>query len=329
MPVHNEQDCIVECLDSLLDCDYPREKLEFIIADGASTDNTIESVRNFSHKNPDVAIKLVDNPQKTQGYGLNSAIRNLSDESRVVVRADAHSIYPSNYIAKCVETLHRVDAANVGGVMVPQGRRSVQRAVAFCMSHPLGVGNAKFHLGGYSGFVDTVYLGCFRRDIFTKVGMFDPLMTPNEDSEFNLRIRRAGEKIYIDESIQVLYFPRDNFAKLFRQYFRYGTGRCRTLKKHGRFTSLRQIMPPLLVLGTVFLGLLGFWWSWGWLPFLLYLFVLLSVSFSGVLRRRDPAMVLIVPCLMIMHYAWGLGFLYELCSRSFLRNTGALSVISA
>ncbi len=311
IPTYNEAACIVPCLESLLDGDYPRERLEFVIADGASTDNTTDVIDDFHRHHPDLAITIVENPNRTQGYGLNLAIQNLSADSDVVVRADAHSLYPRSYIADCVKTLRRVGAANVGGAMLPQGRGPIQRAVAFCMSHPLGVGNARFHLADYSGPVDTVYLGCFRREVFDKVGLFDPVMTPNEDSELNLRIRRAGEEIYLDSSIQVGYFPRDSFRKLIKQYFRYGEGRCRTFKKHRRFTSWRQIIPPLWALATPLLCILGWWTPWMWLPLLLYATVLMGVAVTAAVRRRDAAMLLVPLCLMVMHYCWGMGFIRE------------------
>ncbi|WP_333656536.1 glycosyltransferase family 2 protein, partial [Dissulfurispira sp.] len=191
IPVYNEENAIIQCLESLIDGDYPLDNLEFIIADGGSSDRTLEVLKEFASKNKNVAVKIVNNAFKTQGYGLNIAIENADIKSEIILRADAHSIYPKNYILDCVKTLREVDADNAGGVMVPVGETPFQKAVAFCMSHPIGVGNAKFHLGGYSGFVDTVYLGCFKKNIFEKIGLFDPEMTTNEDAELNLRILKS------------------------------------------------------------------------------------------------------------------------------------------
>ena len=180
------------------------------------------------------------------------------------------------------------------------------------MSHPLGVGNAKFHLGTQSGFVDTAYLGCFKKDVFEKVGLFDPAMTPNEDAEFNLRIRKEGGTIYLNHEIRVGYFPRDTLAKLMKQYYRYGQGRCRTSKKHKAFTSLRQVVPPLWVVVTLVLLILSLSSVVYLLPLLVYFFVLLSVSIFGAYRKRDAAILLSPICFGVMHYAWGLGFFSEL-----------------
>jgi succinoglycan biosynthesis protein ExoA len=312
IPTYNEQDTITSCIESLLDGDYPVGTLEFIIADGGSTDNTRQEVEHFRRRCPDVRIKVLHNPRKMQGHGLNMAVRNVSADSEIIIRADAHSVYPRHYIAQCVESSLTTDADNVGGVMVPLGQGSLQRAVSFCMSHPLGVGNAKFHLGNQSGFVDTAYLGCFKKDVFKKVGLFDPAMTPNEDAEFNLRIRKAGGTIYLNHEIRVGYFPRDTLAKLMKQYYRYGQGRCRTSKKHKAFTSFRQVVPPLWVVVTLILLVLSLSSVVYLLPLLVYFFVLLSVSIFGACRKRDAAVLLSPICFSVMHYAWGLGFFTEL-----------------
>ncbi len=315
IPAYNEQEAITDCIGSLMATDFPRERLEFIVADGNSSDDTCKRVEDFARSNPDARIRVVNNPHRTQGHGLNIAIQNADKDSQIIVRADAHSIYPANYVADCVKRSLSTNADNVGGVMVPLGKGFLQRAVSFCMSHPLGVGNAQFHLGNHSGPVDTVYLGCFKRAVFEKAGFFDAAMTPNEDAELNLRIRKSGGTVYLDSNIRVGYFPRDTLAKLARQYFRYGQGRCRTSKKHRAFTSIRQVVPPLWIVLTVLLLLLSAYSVFFVLPLAAYALVLLLVSAYGSYKKRDGAVLLSPVCFGVMHYAWGLGFLSELFRR--------------
>jgi len=312
IPVFNEEGTITNCIESLMNGDYPLDKVEFIIADGDSSDNTLKNIEDFSEKKPNVKIRVVNNLCKTQGHGLNIAIQNVSKNSEIIIRADAHSIYPPNYIADCVKTLLSTSADNVGGVMVPLGRGYLQRAVSFCMSHPLGVGNAKFRLGNHSGYVDTVYLGCFKKDIFEKVGLFDPAMTPNEDAEFNMRIRKSGGTVYLNSNIRVGYFPREAITELMKQYFQYGQGRCRTFKKHRAFTSVRQVIPPFWVILTLVILALSSLSKFFILPLLAYFLILLVVSIYGTYKRWDTAVLLSPVCFAIMHYAWGIGFFIEL-----------------
>lgn len=312
IPVLNEENTVVQSIASLMEGDYPVDKIEFIIADGGSSDETLNNIRRFHSEHSGVRIKVVDNPYKTQGFGLNIAIQQVDHQSEIVVRADGHSIYPKNYVLDCVTTLLSSKADNAGGVMLPVGRDPFQKAVSFCMSHPLGVGDAKFHLGNYSGFVDTVYLGCFKKEIFKKVGLFDPLMTPNEDAEFNLRILKAGGKIYLNNNIRVQYFPRESIIKLIKQYFRYGQGRCRTFAKHRQFTSWRQLIPLVWFILTLILIGMSFISKVFVIPILLYLSIVFFVSVQGSLRNRSLSIMLSSIPFVIMHYAWSLGFYFEM-----------------
>ena len=316
IPTYNEDNWIIECIESLLDGDYPLDKIEIVIADGHSTDGTVDRIRKFASEHRDITIKVVNNPDKTQGYGLNLAIQSADPNSEIILRADAHSIYPQNYVSSCAKTLMDVEADNVGGVMVPKGNTLRQKAVAFCMSHPLGVGNAKFHLGDYSGFVDTAYLGCFKRSVFDKAGLFDPQMTPNEDAELNVRIRKTGGHVYLNGNIKVDYFPRDSLVKLLKQYFRYGQGRCRTFKKHKAFTSIRQLVPPLWAVSSFVFLALSLTWPVFAIPLLVYVLTLVIASGYGAFKEHDLAILLSPVCFVIMHYAWGFGLLQQMFART-------------
>ncbi len=108
IPVFNEEGTIINCIESLMNGDYPLDKLEFIIADGDSSDNTLKNIEDFSDKNPNAKIRVVKNLCKTQGHGLNIAIQNINKNSEIIIRADAHSIYPPNYIADCVKSILNV-----------------------------------------------------------------------------------------------------------------------------------------------------------------------------------------------------------------------------
>jgi len=313
IPCYNEENYIKQCLDSLID-DFVLQNAEILVLDGMSTDRTRFVVERYIKNHKNISIKLLDNPKKYQSYGLNSAMGSARGE--VIVRADAHTKYPKDYVKKCVELLVNIDAEGIGGVMTAKGKTRFQKLVALAMKHPVGVGDAKFHLGNYSGYVDTVYLGTFWKGIFNKLGGFDPHTHPNEDAEFNLRILESGGKIYLDKSIKVEYFPRDSLKKLTKQYFNYGKGRSRTTLKHRRFTSPRQLAPIALVLGILASLILSVVISPVFLFFpASYVSSILIVSllsfFKGEMRKFADVFLLSV-IFMSMHISWGLGFLAKL-----------------
>ena len=309
MPCYNEERYITPALESLID-DYCLKNCEFIVVDGMSEDKTQDQVHSLMKKG--LSIRLFKNRKKLQVHGLNLALSKARGE--FVVRVDAHCLYPPGYIQKCMELLKTKDALNVGGMMIPRGKGTTQEAIARALTHPIGVGNAKWHLGNYTGYTDTVYLGTFRRELFEDIGFYDPNSHPNEDAELNLRIIKSGGKVYLDSSIQVIYFPRESLKELGRQYFHYGRGRCYTTLKHRKITSYRQIAPVLLVIGLFLSILLSFFQPAFLLGPLSYVLAVLLIPLLSWPKQSVPLRqrVLTGLAFLVMQVGWGLGFLSRL-----------------
>lgn len=317
MPCLNEEEGILGALQSLVD-DWVLAKGEVLVLDGGSVDGTRRVVEEFAKNRgvcgPDAAIRIIDNPDRYQAFGLNAGIRAARGE--FIVRADAHGLFPPGYVRNCVDLLKAKEpegAANVGGVMEPRGATLRQKAVALAMQHPLGVGNARFHLGTKSGFTDTVYLGTFRKSVLEEIGLYDAGLRTNEDAELNLRLLEAGRKIYLDHNLRVIYFPRKTFSALARQYFSYGRGRARTTRKHRRVTGWRQVIPPVFIpiLAAAMVG--GAWRPLLWLfPAAYGAAVFLAAALIPSAGRSDrPApgvRIAAAGAMIVMQISWGIGF---------------------
>jgi len=312
MPCYNEEKYIGKSLESLID-DYCLENCEIIVVDGMSEDRTQDIVNSFIKKG--LPIRLFRNDKKLQVHGLNLALSKAKGE--IIVRADAHCLYPSGYIRKCVDLLMTEDALNVGGMMLPKGEKTVQKAIALALRHPLGVGDARWHLGNYNGYTDTVYLGTFRKKLLEDIGLYDSKSSANEDAELNIRILKAGGKVYLDSSIQVTYFPRESLKELAVQYYRYGRGRCYTTLKHKKMTSYRQIAPVLLVIGLFFSIISSFLQPLFLLFPLSYLCVVFLTALLSWPKQSIPFKQRIFTGLafLSMHTSWGVGFLSRLIFR--------------
>jgi succinoglycan biosynthesis protein ExoA len=246
MPAYNEEHYIAACIASVQAQDYPRDLIEILVADGQSTDATRAILAELAAADP--RIRVLDNPARLQAAGLNQIVREATGD--IIVRMDVHAEYAPHYVRTCVETLERTGADNVGGAQRPKARTAFQRALCAALTSPLGVGGARYRSPESEGFVDTVFLGAFRRRVFEAIGLWDPGAITNEDAELNQRILDAGGQIYLSRDIVVHYFPRDSFKTLARQYFRYGKGRARTLLKLGRFPTLRPLIPFAMVTAT-------------------------------------------------------------------------------
>lgn len=250
MPCLDEIGFIEACLRSVQQQTYARNLIEVLVADGGSTDGTREVLERLAREDP--RIRVIDNPDRIQAAGLNRILREAKGE--VIVRMDVHCEYAPDYVDRCVAVLERTGADVVGGAQRSRGRTAFESAVSAALRSPLGMGGAAYRSADNEGFVDTVFLGAYRRSAFERAGAWDPRAVTNEDAELNQRLIDAGGRIYLSREIVVHYVPRGSLPALARQYFRYGRGRARTLLKHRRFLTIRPALPFLAVLA----GLLMF-----------------------------------------------------------------------
>jgi glycosyltransferase involved in cell wall biosynthesis len=210
IPVYQERDFIRPCLDSVLNFLLPEDTtIEAFVIDGMSTDGTRELIAdNYAG---DSRIRLIDNPARYQSAGLNKAIDLATGD--YIMRLDAHSHYPRNYLLMCLETAIRSDADNTGGIVTTQRRGSTYQAglVQALITHRFGVGNSGFRTDAPEGPADTVPYGFFKRDIFDRVGKFDERLIRAQDYEMNRRIIHRGGTIWRNPKIDIAYYPQPDF----------------------------------------------------------------------------------------------------------------------
>lgn len=310
MPIRNEGRYIDRCLRSVLCQDYPHERMEVLLVDGMSDDNTRQLARQCLAESTLYAFKILDNPERNISDALNLGIRAARGE--VILRVDGHTVLAANYISRCVHALSETGADNVGGPMRAVGETMMGRAIALATGSPFGVGNARFHYADQAGWVDTVYMGAFHRSVFTKIGMFDPELVRNQDDEFNFRMTRAGGRIWLDPEIVSTYYARGSLTALARQYFAYGFWKVRVIQKHGRPASWRHLVPITFLVALVSAMLLGLVIS-SWLPLATilvpYLLVASAFAFSIARATRWRYLPLVPLAFPTMHLSYGFGFL--------------------
>lgn len=317
VPCYNEKATIRELLNGIYNQTYPRSKIAVIIADGMSIDGTRQEIKEFQTEHPDLSIRIVDNIHQTIPSGLNQAVKVSPGE--FIIRLDAHSAPSEDYVEKCVKALQTGLGDNVGGVwQIRPGDKSWQaRAIAASASHPLGVGDARYRIGGDAQSVETVPFGAYRRSIFDQIGYYDETLLTNEDYEFNVRIRQAGGTVWFDPSIQSVYYARPNLISLAAQYWRYGFWKARMIRRHPKTLRWRQLLPPLFVISLIILGLFSIVYPAAlWVLVLelgLYGVVLLIAGIQLVVKKRDIIMIFGVPlAIATMHITWGVAFLWSL-----------------
>ena len=310
VPCRNEVSAIAATLDSIRSQDPIDGDFEVIVADGMSDDGTRAILSQLMAA--DSRITMVDNLEGIVSTGLNRAIRQA--QGKIIIRMDAHTIYARDYVRRCVEVLRETDADNVGGPWVARGAGTIGRAIAAAFGSGFAAGGARSHDRHYQGIVDSVYLGCWRREVFERVGFFDEELVRNQDDEFNLRITRQGGKVWQSPRIKSVYSSRSSLRGLFRQYLQYGYWKVRVLQKHKIPASVRHLVPAAFLIALAGLPVVGLWfevvwWLWGGLLGF-YLALLLLASLITASRQGGELFLYLPLVFACFHFGYGLGFIH-------------------
>lgn len=314
IPCFNEEKTIRGLLEALSRQTFPKEKMEVVVVDGLSEDNTLAEIETFRNSGAELTVRVVENPKRIIPAALNRGIEEAYGE--YVVRLDAHSVPHPEYVARSVADLEQHLGDNVGGVwrIIPSADTWIARSIAAAAAHPLGVGDAKYRYADTPGEADTVPFGGFRRDYLLKLGGFDESLKTNEDYELNTRIRQSGGKLWLDPNIQVQYYSRPTLGQLARQYFRYGYWKVEMLRRYPESLRWRQALPPLFVLGIMVLAIASIWIPLaGWVLLSVLAIYITALVLSGTdlaLQANEPSLLVGVPlAIVVMHFSWGSGFL--------------------
>jgi len=267
IPCYNEERFIGQCLDSILAGDYPAERMEVLVVDGGSQDNTRNIISDYSKRH--ASVRLVDNPHRLKPHALNIGIS--AAKGNIVIRMDVHSQYDPEYVSKSVQYLDQLKADNVGGLRMtfPGNDSLFARSIAASISSRFGAGNATYRTGAKGlKWVDTVFGGCYRKEIFAQIGMFDERLVRGQDREFNVRLQRAGGKILFVPDIICSYYARGSLLEYLPWIYAGGLTPFYVSRLIGlRIYSWRNLVPmtfvsslllliPLSFLNPIFLFLL-------------------------------------------------------------------------
>jgi len=317
IPCRNEEKFIAKCLNLLMLQDYPEQRMEIIVIDGMSIDKTREIVVDYCKKF--LFIKLLDNSKKFTPFAMNIGIKNAKGD--FIIFMGAHAEYALDYVSRCVAAVRESGADNVGGrsVLLPRGDSLTARAIASALSSFFGAGNAiyKTKIAEKPIEVDTVFGGCYRREVFGRIGLFDERMIRNQDLEFNLRLCRAGGKIILFPRIISYYFPKKSLREFAKHNYDDGYWVIYPLSYGLKTFSWRHLLPLLFVLGLLLSLAAGLFAKQILLLFYAamgsYALVSLFFSLVAALKEKTPGLLFIMPAVFfIRHFFYGLGSLAAL-----------------
>jgi len=328
VPCRNERDHIRSFVRTMLGQEPPDGGFELIVADGHSTDGTREILRELAAEN--ASLRVIDNPGRIVSTGLNRAIAAAT--GGIIIRADVHTQYAADYVRQCVSVLQRSGADNVGGPWVAASRGFVGSAIAAGFHSRFGSGGARAHDIQYEGPVDTVYLGCWRRECLERIGGFDEELVRNQDDELNLRLARAGSTIWQSPSIKSCYQPRGSLRRLFQQYAQYGYWKVRVIQKHRLPASWRHVAPAAFVFTVLSLLLASIASTVAAVALALVLGLYLACAVAASVAAAWHTDLKLLPLLPLVffcfHIGYGYGFLLGVLHFGVLRRAAVPSMSS-
>ncbi len=331
IPCYNEERFIGKALEQLAD-QFESERYEIIIVDGLSDDNTRSVIDKFQKRRPDLAVAVVDNPDRNIPTALNLGI--AAARGSIIARMDAHAVPSNGYIRRCVEVLRADKAGAVGMpcVVRPGADTVVARAIAAAVSHPFGIGDAKYRLGARGPLqesVDTVAFACFRKSLWKELGGFNEALLTNEDYDFNYRVRQSGRQVILDRSAHCDYFARTTAKALASQYLRYGGWKAEMVRLQPRSIKLRHAVAPAFVVSLIVLAVTSLVWTPArWLLLFevgLYLVAALAAGWHATraIEGGRLGLILLMPVMFVtIHLTWGISFLVRIVRLGRIRSVG-------
>ena len=315
IPCRNEEKYIEGCLNSVLRNEYPEESIEVLIIDGKSTDSTRKIIDRFTNKYG--FIYLLNNNNLTVPYAMNLGIKESSGD--YIIRLDSHTEIPDNYFSELIKWSKKLDADNIGAVCITdvKDKNPKSNSIKKVLSSRLGVGNSYFRTGIKElKEVDTVPFGCYKKNIFGKIGLYDTRLTRNQDIELNKRLKNNNGKIFLIPDLFCKYFARENFSGIGKNNFGNGFWNVLTvyITKNLNSISVRHFVPLIFIFSLIIPLVLMIWYpSIGLISaFILILYSLITISISVKLKDRDSKFYFILWTFMTLHFSYGFGSLIGL-----------------
>jgi len=315
MPIYNEAKYISKTLDSILAQIYPQDCFEIIIADGGSTDGSLEIIERYIHHHK--KIRLFPNNKKLSSAGRNIGFKHAKGD--IVLVVDGHCYIPSETMLRDIVEIFsstQADCLARPQLLNPPDISSFQEAVSLSRSSWIGHARDSMIYSDYEGFVSPVSHGAiYKRHVIETVGLIDESFDACEDLDFNYRVHASGFKAFMSPKLTVKYFPRDNVFALFKQVARYGRGRVCFILKHPEVMSIDMILAPVPCLGIIFLPVAYFLslqlFALALLPFILYAIWVLLCMISVCMRHRFSNIIYLIMACIAIHYGFSYGFLKE------------------
>ncbi len=205
IPAYNAQDTIIKCLHSIRFLDYPPEKLEVIIIDNGSTDNTVQIVKKLG-------FNIVSFPNGSIG-----AVRNFGASfarGEVIAHTDSDCVLPAQWLISAIRAMQTDKAIGAvgGGCLVPNDATLLEKA--WVTQQKDNLQEVK-----YLPACNFILLKAF----FDSLSGFNEEITAGEDDDLSIKISETGRKIVSIKDCYILHlgYPK-TYYKIFKRQIWHG-----------------------------------------------------------------------------------------------------------
>lgn len=307
-------------LEDLKKQDYNHNDIEIILVDSNSSDNTKDIMMKFKEINKTFSKVLVlDNPKKILPCGWNIALEASTGD--LILRVDAHSSLPNDFISKNV---NRIDMGEkiVGGhrISIIDENNAWQKTLLIAEKSIFGSGIATYRRKEREEYVSTLAHAAYSREVFKKVGGYDERLARTEDNEIHYRMKKAGYKFLLDPTIKSYHHARNSLSKMMKQKYLNGYWIGLTMGISPKCFSIYHFVPLVFVLALIFSIIFAFVFSG--IPLILLLgayftFNILNTIFSIISEQKHLDYLLLPFIFFLLHLSYGWGTLYGLIKLPF------------
>lgn len=319
---YNEENTLQEVFNNIKNQDYPHNLIEIILVDGMSTDKTKEIMMDFKQRESSFSrIVIKDNPKKTLPCGWNVALKEFTGD--LIIRIDAHSTIPKDFISKNVECINSGEKI-CGGYRpnIIDEETPWKKTLLLAETSMFGSSIAPYRRNRGKSYVKSVFHGAYSREVFEKVGYYNELLDRTEDNEMHYRMRKAGYKICFNPDIISYQHTRNSLRKMLKQKYLNGYWIGLTTGVCSKCFSLYHFVPLFFVLGiilTTILLIFGYpllsvsMWS-------LYICIDVLISIMSINLSKFNAYNLTIPFLfLLLHLSYGIGTLVGIIKMPFFK----------
>lgn len=289
IPAYNEEKNLQATLNSVIELEYPRKKMEIIIINDGSTDSTRKIAETLIAENKNFNIKVINKKNEGKGAALNKGLETAKGEFFVCL--DADSRITKEALQRILPHFTHENIAVVLPMLKVENPRNLWQKMQW-IEYIINMFYKRL-----MSRLDCVHVApgpfsVYRKDVLKKIGGFDE-KNLTEDLEIVLRLQSRNYRVVQLLDAEVFTIAPKSFKELYKQRNRWFKGAVMNAlsyrhmvfnKKYGDFGYIQ--IPTILVSGVIAITLVASWIYYGLKPYFntIYNSIFINFDFYTLIR---------------------------------------------